>query len=507
MNNSFLAHQNIKRTGCLWSCLELLFLFAYIVIQTSGTTFFRKNIFFIHTIKASSIPADPLYDDNEWAYDMISAEQAWDISLGNRDVKVAIIDSGITASHNDLNDNLANYFFATYYHDYPLSNYSFHDYDSTGHGTRVAGVIGAEGNNNLGINGICWKTSLVPLSYNDMYETYHHSYTASAISISTQFNIPIINFSSAYFGSMDDDVEANLRQYPGLFVCSAGNLAIDMDANSQFVSNPSELENIDNLISVGALANDGSIYSTSCFGATSVDLFAPGDHVWTTGYSQDSYATISQTSCAAAFVSGTAALLKSINPDLTTSQLKSAILDNVDVVDELVGKCTTGGKLNVYKAALSVIPELISSTTRSVDSCSYNWVKIIVDSPCTYNFTLTGSPNLELRLSNGVESYYVPLETSTIETGYASTSFNYLFGTPGTYYLRVKNNLSYKTNYTLSKSFVSFHNHSFTGDLIYVDGQYHGRTCECGAVGNLTMHVPKSNNPYICRFCNGLIAS
>ena len=332
-------------------------------------------------------------------------------------------------------------------------------------------------------------------------------YIISAVHYASQEEIPIINFSNYGTGTIDSSLETEIRDYPGLFICCAGNHGVNIDTSWQVFSYPSECSNMNNLISVGALDSSGHIKSNSNYGPYSVDLFAPGDGIYTTANSQDSYtSSFSDTSCATAFVSGAAVLLKSINPDLTTSQLKSAILDNVDVVDELVEKCTTGGKLNVYKAALSVIPELISSTTRSVDSCSYNWVKIIVDSPCTYNFTLTGSPNLELRLSNGVESYYVPLETSTIETGYTSTSFNYLFGTPGTYYLRVKNNLSYKTNYTLSKSFVSFHNHSFTGGLIYVDGQYHGRTCECGTVGNLTMHVPKPNNSYICRFCNGLIS-
>lgn len=485
-------------------CRFIVFV-VFTALQAGRTVSIAKKIIPFRAIACDTSPDDPTYTSNQWAYEMISLEKAWDISIGSRNVNVAIIDSGVMKLHNDLVNNCASYFYATYDHDSTCGTNSWYDYDN--HGTRVAGILGAEGNNDLGVCGVCWKTSMVPLSYNDTSGFNHHSYTANAISTAAQYNIPIINFSGAYFEPIDSAIETSIRNYTGLFICSAGNLGVDIDM-PRIMSYPSELSNVDNLISVGALASDGTIYPSSCYGATSVDLFAPGDNIVTTTNVQNSYSTISQTSCAAPFVAGTAALLKSINPSLTTAQLKSAILDNVDVQSNLIGKCVTGGRLNAFKAAQAVIPFLNGTTTRSVDGQGYNWVKIIIDSPSTYTFSLSANYfSLTLTLSTSTSSYVVPLQSANIESGQASCSITHTFRAAGTYYLRVKSNNTANTvcNYTLTSTFDSYHYHSFNGPIIPIDGQYHGRECVCGEIGMIMTHIAKPNNPNVCFACGGYI--
>ena len=491
----------------LYLCRFIVFAI-FTALQAGGAVSIAKRVVPFRQNVCDTSPNDPTYSSNQWAYEMISLEKAWDISIGSRNVNVAIIDSGVMKLHNDLVNNCASYFYATYDHDSTCGTNSW--YDSDNHGTRVAGILGAEGNNDLGVCGVCWKTSMVPLSCYDTYGLDHDSYTADAISTATLSNIPIINFSMAYSDSIDSAIETNIRNYNGLFVCSAGNTypGVDIDSNTNINIYPSELTNIDNLISVGALASDGTIYPSSCYGATSVDLFAPGDDAITTTNVQNSYSTISQTSCAAPFVAGTAALLKSINPSLTTAQLKSAILDNVDVQSNLIGKCVTGGRLNAFKAAQAVIPFLNGTTTRSVDGQGYNWVKIIIDSPSTYTFSLSANYfSLSLTLSTSTSSYVVPLQSANIESGQASCSITHTFRAAGTYYLRVKSNNTANSvcNYTLTSTFDSYHYHSFNGPIIPIDGQYHGRECVCGEIGMIMTHIAKPNNPNVCFACGGYI--
>ena len=451
----------------------------------------------------STTPNDQFFNQ-QWVHDFIESEKAWDISIGSTDVSVAIIDAGLKGGHNDFAGNIdINYI--GYQYDYANSTISYYDHspsDKPGHGTKVAGIIGARGNNCVGISGVCWRVNMIPLSFYDVYGNWYNSMIANAIQFATQNNIPIINFSSYSINGIDSSVESAIESYPGLFVCCAGNSGLDMDNTPYFDCYPSELQGIDNLISVGSLDDDGSILSTSNYGATSVDLFAPGNNVLSTDDAQNPYGPFSGTSCATPFVAGTAALLKAINPNLTTAQLKAAILNNVDQVDSLNGKCVTGGKLNVYKAANSVVPVLESSSTRTVTSGCYNWEKIVVNSPATYSFSISGNTGITMSLAFSplLES---PLETATIQTGQTSASFSHLFTVPGTYYIKVSNDIYTSTTYTITKTFMSYHYHSYSGPLIWLDNATHGKACYCGEIGMISSHIVKLNNPNVCTLCGG----
>ena len=474
-----------------------------------------------HICVSSTTPNDTSFGST-WAHDNIHSPEAWDISLGSKDVSVAVIDSGVDITHPDLVDNY-DLHSHSYVYDYWINNLgnnqlsidSSRDYhddpiaNEYGHGTPVAGAIGAKGNNNLGLTGVCWNVDIASLAiYNKIYRI-NTLLIVYAFIHATQRSIPIVNFSITFPYNTDQfyNMHQSMANYPGLIVCCAGNEGIDIDspANSNQGIYPSVWSDLDNVITVGALTEQNVPRVNSNYGATSVDLFAPGEDILATDISSTGYGSHSGTSLAAPHVAGAAALLKSINPSLTTAQLKAAILDNVDYVPALIGKCVTEGKLNVYEAAMSVIPTLGNSSSRDVEYDNYNWEKVEISSPSTYTFTLAGNPGLELKLSPSVSSNMVPYDTSSIASGQTSTSITYLFPRSGTYFIRVYNPTSSDESYTLTKTFVSYHNHIYNGPLVSVDNDYHGHLCTCGEVVNLMPHVVKLNNPHLCIQCGAAI--
>ncbi|MCH5152104.1 MAG: S8 family serine peptidase [Clostridiales bacterium] len=286
---------------------------------------------------------DTNYESRQWGLDKIGLHDAWNINTGNSNVVVGVIDTGVDGSHPDLKNRVN----TTLSYDF-TSETDDPFRDNVSHGTHVAGIIGAEGNNNMGVIGVCWDVSIVSLKISNTSFGIFTPKVILALQHATVNNIPIVNISLQL--NNDLGLAEAIENYPGLIVCCAGNSNKDIDQYDIFPAAYS----YDNILSIGASTSFDTKASFSNYGATNVDIFAPGEFIYSTvplNYGNETgYGYKSGTSMATPFVAGVAALLLSHNDTLTTRQLKNAILNNYDVVDEFSDYCVTGGRLNAFKA-------------------------------------------------------------------------------------------------------------------------------------------------------------
>ena len=309
-------------------------------------------------------PNDIFYRNNmQWGLNGtagIDSPLAWGITSGLNSVKVGVIDTGIKASHPDLvnrvNVELSRDFSLNA--PYIPSNVT----DSRGHGSHVAGIIGAQGNNEIGITGVCQDIQLVSLKITP--ENLGDSFATQlirAVDYAIEKKIMILNNSNGtdnFTGSITfyRAFETILKTYPGLFVTSAGNSNINNDLNySRFPSNI----RLPNLIAVGAHDNVNRKCGFSNFGRNNVDIFAPGSNILSTlpfSVNYEGYGEKSGTSMATPHVTGVAALLLAKYPNLSGAAMKEIIMNGaVNVLDEngnsVFGNlCVSQGKLNAYNA-------------------------------------------------------------------------------------------------------------------------------------------------------------
>ena len=293
---------------------------------------------------------DP-YTSNQWGLEKIKAYDAWDIEKGNSTLTVGNIDSGIKQTHEDLIGNMSDLSCGT-------DPYT----DSIDHGTKTAGIIGAVGNNGKGISGVCWNIKIASLKACIGTSDEVPQLVIAAIEYAKVNNIKLLNFSGGFYSNQiyDDDI-ISLRNaiatYNGLIVVAAGNENLEIvDENSDGVKLYPQSFNLDNIIVVGASnINDERWVSNqikaSNYSSTIVDLFAPGMNIYTTSKnSTQAYKYDTGTSMSAPFVTGIAALIWSVEPNLTATQVKSRIMQNVDPIPALSNMCVSGGRLNAQKA-------------------------------------------------------------------------------------------------------------------------------------------------------------
>ncbi len=282
---------------------------------------------------------------NNYAFDKLQLHNAQSYTSGSSTVKVGIMDSGI-----DNNSHLSNNLGVGY--NFSDNNYNTSDNDSDSHGTKVASVIGGD------ITGICTNVTLIPLKI--VSDVTHHTdrdVKISAISYANSHNIPILNMSycgntlNNYYDGMDIEIS----NYYGLFINSSGDYQTNVDDPSSSLQYYPVVFDCANMLVVASSDRDDSISFFSAYGPISVDLCAPGMEVPVICIG-GTCTTDSGTSLAAPYVAGTAALLLSYNSNLTTAQLKYAILNSVDYISDMEGLILTSGRLNVYKALQYVTP-------------------------------------------------------------------------------------------------------------------------------------------------------
>ena len=311
----------------------------------------------------STTPNDPYYAD-QWAPEKIQLPEAWDISTGAWTLRIGIIDTGIDDTHPDLSymvlTNLSRDFTSGTVQS--VSEVT----DPHGHGTAVAGVVAARGNNGVGMTGVAWKTRLASLRVVDDDGSGYTSNVALAINYATEKGFPILNCSLGWYAEnkqYDAAFDSVIQSYPGLFICSAGNRNIHTDLTRHYPSTYS----CENIIAVGASTQNDRRWADSNYGNITVDLFAPGENILTCAPIQQvpsGYIEVSGTSVAAPHVTGVAALILAKYPDATAQEVKELIMDNVDEVYDSSNTnifgycCDSGGRLNAYKALNSGLSSL-----------------------------------------------------------------------------------------------------------------------------------------------------
>ena len=327
----------------------------------------------------------------------INAQEAWEITTGSHNVRVGVIDTGIS-HHVDLAANRVSGKNVVWFH----TNTD----DENGHGSHVAGIAGAVGNNGIGTVGVSWNVSLVPIKITrgSSGDTHVARYVR-AINWATNNNVDILNLSFSRYGK-DRSMKRAINSYPGLFVWAAGNQTTNVDTRKHI-----GMSSHNNLIAVGAINQYGNRPDFSNYSASGnhVHIYAPGYGINSTVLN-NGYDVYDGTSMAAPFVSGVAALMLSVNPNLSASELKTLILDNADHIQISTpdNPSQTVRRLNAYKAVFAATPftvyDLVAYSLTGLE-------KIIINQPATYTMRVLNNTTVEVNPNN----YTVKLMSGSIE--------------------------------------------------------------------------------------------
>lgn len=384
----------------------------------------------------------------------VSAQRAWDITTGRTDGIVAILDTGIDVGHGDLAaniwvnpgeiagdgiDNDGNGYVDDV-NGYDIADGDADITDTQGHGTAVAGVVAAVGDNAKGVAGIAFSTKLLGLK---MFETATESTVSFTSSLVEAFNYLIdikrrgqnvlaANASIGY-GSLNFDtvLAAGLKRLTDagiVFVGSAGNQSTNNDTIFRFTDRYAGGVLLPGVITAAATTNRDELADFSNFGPSTVLVAAPGENIYTT-YSRfatgasliddagDAYVNISGTSFAAPLTAGIVALVRSVAPDLTPAQVVQAVVDGVDKVPGLAGLTSgarppvkSAGRVNAYGA----IRAALNTSSASNTTLQGNWRGVYGSNGSFVYGGTTGTPSLPFLTSS-----LTPAGSSVVEAARA----------------------------------------------------------------------------------------
>jgi len=295
----------------------------------------------VYRYHALVTPNEPGYISLQKDYmDLISAQSAWDTTTGNGSVVIAIIDSGIRITHNDISSNIwingadpigggdsdGNGYLDDYYGWDFVGNDNNID-DDNGHGTMVSGISGAVGNNGTGVAGICWDCKIMGLKVLDEFGGGDGDNLIDAINYATDKGVDIINMSLGQTApdSLLEAACANAEAAGILLIAAMGNVNAEYGIKKESILYPAAF---DSVMGVGAVNDNGLIADFSVVGnyPYTTEITAPGVDITSTYREHNSsYATGDGTSFAAPIVSGVAALIKTVTPTITLADLRSRL--------------------------------------------------------------------------------------------------------------------------------------------------------------------------------------
>lgn len=391
--------------------------YEYNLVSTEDTYEWPKDRFFFRQWAVNNIGQSPPYGLPGRKNADINITQAWK-EFGKGDpsnpVVVAVIDTGVNYNHPDFKrkgeeaniwtntkelngipgvdddgngytDDIHGYDFSSDTADGPRKELHYGQLgdpdpdDTSGHGTHCAGVIGAKGDNQIGIVGVMQHVKIMPLKiFGSGGASTSSSYRAILYAAEKEVDI----ISASWGGGAKDDILrlaiAEAGKKGVLFVAASGNDSTNNDVRRQYPSSYKELYDgspITNIISVGASDNQDNPASFSNYGNESVDVFAPGTLILSlykkdpkTANDNGRYATMSGTSMAAPYVSGIAALMISVNPKFRKNPelIIKTLINTSDKKQSLLGKSVSNGRVNVYRA-------LSETTTKQPVTKTFTW--------------------------------------------------------------------------------------------------------------------------------------
>ncbi|MEI8228688.1 MAG: S8 family serine peptidase [Planctomycetota bacterium] len=351
------------------------------ILGWSRTTAGIRSIEPDRVVTASALPNDPSFS-RLWGLDNtgqtgglanadIDAPAAWDVTTGSRSVVVAVIDTGIDYNHPDLAanvwrnsretmgdgvDNDGNGYIDDVY-GWNFANNTANVFDDNSHGTHVAGTIGAVGNNGSGITGVNWQVSIMGLKFLDSSGSGTTSAAIAALNYATMmrrtYGVNIVATNNSWGGGGASTALRDAITAGGnagiLCIAAAGNESSNNDSVGSYPANSVGTFGI----SVAATDSSNRLASFSNYGATTVQVAAPGVGIYSTT-PNNTYASYSGTSMATPHVAGLVALMAAANPQANATQIRSTILSTVTPVSGLAGKCSTGGVINAAAAVQAI---------------------------------------------------------------------------------------------------------------------------------------------------------
>ena len=322
----------------------------------------------------ANLPNDPMFAE-QWALDNkgqnggkanadLSALKAWEKTKGSKKLVIAVLDTGVDYTHQDLVTNIwtrpatvpaykdAQLGKFNDEHGFNSADNSADPMDENGHGTHCAGIIGAEGDNDEGIAGMNWKVEIMPLKFLGKSGSGSTKNAIESINYvidrkKNGVNVRVISASwgSTAYSKALEDVIRKAGEEGILFVAAAGNSSENADFRPHYPSG----YKLPNVISVAALDRNDVLAGFSNYGVKSVHLGAPGKEILST-WLKGTYREASGTSMATPYVSGVAGLILASDPNMPLEKLREKLLDSVDPIESLKGKTVTGGRLNAAKA-------------------------------------------------------------------------------------------------------------------------------------------------------------
>lgn len=350
----------------------------------------------------------------------IGATKAWNITTGNKNILVGIIDTGVDYNHPDLKDNIwtnpgeiagngiddDGNGFVDDVHGWNFAGVSNNDpMDDNEHGTHVAGTIGAKGNDGRGVAGVNWDVSIVPIKFLTGSGSGSLSDAVKAIQYATKIGVKMTNNSwggGAFTQSMFDAIkEAEAKG--SLFIAAAGN---DSQNADQVPHYPAGYQ-ANNVIAVAATTNQDTLASFSTYGKRSVHIAAPGHKIYST-VPNGGYDTFSGTSMATPHVTGAAALVWGTMENASYAEVKDRLLRSRDYVGSLSRKVANSGRLNVYNALTETYPV-------SPEPAESDWQDYALASPVESAHPYPNNAKLEWTLQGPANAKFVRVVFSKVD--------------------------------------------------------------------------------------------